>query len=154
MLHVLFKERDNAYLKLLQTALFHVCGMCGPRSSRAPRGGTWISGRDTINADADAGMLCCTRNSGDPETTLQSLDRIDDGSTRLGHAASILWASADGQDPAATSCIGLNRTECRCLSHSVRGRRVWRMLPPHGGRKAEYARLELADEIELERPGG
>ncbi len=84
-------------------------------------------------------MLCCTRNSGDPETTLQSLERIDDGSTRLGHAASILWASADGQDPAATSCTGLNRTECRCLSHSVRGRRVWRMLPPHGGRKAEYA---------------
>lgn len=80
--------------------------------------------RSTINAYADAGMLCCTRNSGDPETTLQSLERIDDGSTRLGHAASILWASADGQDPAATSCIGLNRTECRCLSHSVRGRRV------------------------------
>ena len=44
MLHVLLKERDNAYLKLLQTALFHACGMCGPRSSRAPRGGTWISG--------------------------------------------------------------------------------------------------------------
>lgn len=71
-------------------------------------------------------MLCCTRNSGDPETTLQSLERIDDGSTRLGHAASILWASADGQDPAATSCIVLDRTECRCLSHSVRGRRYGR----------------------------